>query len=98
MAALDLGGGSTQITFVPKGIFCTYYPEIALYNSCFFLEKLTMEGAPQGFIHQVATLHQKIDVYSFRYTSISQQICVYLVYLYKYLANMLITNLLFIVI
>lgn len=26
-----------------------------------------MEGAPQGFIHQVATLHQKIDVYSFRY-------------------------------
>ena len=64
----------------------------------FFVEKLTMEGAPQGFIHQVATLHQKIDVYSFRYTSISQQICVYLVYLYKYLANMLITNLLFIVI
>lgn len=26
-----------------------------------------MEGAPQGFIHQVATLHQKIDVYSFSY-------------------------------
>ncbi|XP_046462499.1 ectonucleoside triphosphate diphosphohydrolase 5-like [Daphnia pulex] len=48
VAALDLGGGSTQITFVPK-------------------QKSTMEAAPQGFIHQVATLHQKIDVYSFSY-------------------------------
>lgn len=31
------------------------------------LEKKTMEEAPQGFIHQVSTLHQKIDVYSYRY-------------------------------
>ena len=35
------------------------------------LEKSTMEAAPQGFIHQVSTLHQKIDVYSFRYNLFS---------------------------
>ena len=48
MAALDLGGGSIQITFAPT-------------------EKGTMVSAPQGFVHQVSALQQKIDVYSYSY-------------------------------
>jgi len=48
VAALDLGGGSTQITFAPK-------------------DPKTLEVAPQGFIHQVAALHNKIDIYSYSY-------------------------------
>lgn len=48
MAALDLGGGSTQITFAPK-------------------DTETVEIAPQGFIHQVAALSNKINVYSHSY-------------------------------
>lgn len=34
--------------------------------SLFFLDPKTLEVAPQGFIHQVAALHNKIDIYSYR--------------------------------
>ena len=33
----------------------------------FFLDPKTLETAPQGFIHQVAALHNKINIYSFRW-------------------------------
>ena len=71
VAALDLGGGSTQITFAPKGLVSLDLHTLYLYLISFYLltnaDTKTMEVAPQGFIHQVAALHQKIDVYSFRY-------------------------------
>jgi len=74
VAALDLGGGSTQITFAPKGlVLFIVFRSILLYLAAMIsqlftslLDPKTLQDAPKGFIHQVAALHNKISIYSFR--------------------------------
>lgn len=66
MAALDLGGGSTQITFVPNGMWNFTITDKSDPSFKHSVDKGTIDNAPAGFVHQVGALHNNLDVYSFR--------------------------------